>query len=205
MSKLLSNTPRRFTAGPTPEAKGGKRVMRNAMCCLLVLCVPLLAATPSSATYQSFYAMVANIPAALKSAISIKAEKRTPTRQELWEGVLYASSQYKVKPSLIWAVITVASKFDPNAHSPEGAIGLMQLMPQTAAEMGVRNVNDPYENILGGTRYLRYLLDRFKGNTALAVAAYRAGPSAVERYRGIPPQRSTKTFVREVMKLAEKQ
>jgi soluble lytic murein transglycosylase-like protein len=103
-----------------------------------------------------------------------------------------------VDPALIEAIVAIESGFDPNATSNAGARGLMQLMPQTAASLGVRDSYDPSQNIRGGTRYLRALLDRF-GDVELAVAAYNAGPAAVERYRGVPPYAETRNYVRNVL------
>jgi membrane-bound lytic murein transglycosylase MltF len=106
---------------------------------------------------------------------------------------------YGVDPALVRAVMRNESGFNPMAVSPKGAQGLMQLMPGTAALMGVQNPFDPEQNIAGGVGYLRQCLDRFGHNVPLAVAAYNAGPDAVARYCTIPPYQETQLFVNNVM------
>jgi soluble lytic murein transglycosylase-like protein len=106
---------------------------------------------------------------------------------------------WQVDPALIKSVIANESSFNANAQSPVGAQGLMQLMPETAASLGVKNPFDPAQNVAGGTRYLRSLLDRFKGDTRLAVAAYNAGPGAVEKYGDVPPYSETQSYVKNVL------
>jgi soluble lytic murein transglycosylase-like protein len=116
------------------------------------------------------------------------------------EAINRASKEFRVEPSLIKAVIKAESDFDDAAVSYKGAQGLMQLMPETAYEMEVGNPFNPEENILGGTRYLSLMLERFKNNLHLALAAYNAGPEYVEEYRGIPPFVETKNFVERVLR-----
>jgi hypothetical protein len=110
-----------------------------------------------------------------------------------------AATRYGLPESLVAAVISVESEFNPRAVSRRGALGLMQLMPTTAAMLGVRDAFDPHQNVDGGARHLRALLDRFSNDVPLALAAYNAGPQAVIRYRGVPPFPETRAFVARVM------
>ncbi|MGQ0810993.1 MAG: lytic transglycosylase domain-containing protein [Nitrospiraceae bacterium] len=109
------------------------------------------------------------------------------------------SRQHGLHPALVRAVIKAESDFDPTAVSKAGAVGLMQLMPQTAIRLDVRDMYDPDENIRGGATYLRYLLDRFEGNLALALAAYNAGEHVVDRYQALPPIDETRHYVTKVL------
>lgn len=104
-----------------------------------------------------------------------------------------------VPPRLVRAVMQVESCFDSRAVSRAGARGLMQLMPGTASDLGVRDSFDPEQNIRGGVRYLQQMLQRFNQNTSYALAAYNAGPQAVADHRGIPPYRETRNYVQRVM------
>ena len=123
-----------------------------------------------------------------------------PVAPEQIDALVQQNAQiWQVDPALIKSVIANESSFDANATSPVGAQGLMQLMPETAATLGVRNPYDPAQNVAGGTRYLRSLLDRFNGDTRLAVAAYNAGPGAVEKYGDVPPYSETQNYVQNVL------
>jgi len=117
------------------------------------------------------------------------------------EIIAYYAGKYKVPVKFVNAVIETESAWDKDAVSPAGAKGLMQLMPDTAKMLGVKDSFDPRQNIAGGTKYLRMLLNKFNGNYKLALAAYNAGPSTVEKYKGIPPYEETINYVDRVMSL----
>ena len=119
---------------------------------------------------------------------------------EIWK----ASQRYSVDYNLVRAVIKAESNFNPNAVSRTGARGLMQLMPQTANLLQVSDSFHPDQNIDGGVRYLRYLLNLFNDNLSLALAAYNAGENAVFRYRGVPPYQETQTYVQRVLRYFQK-
>ena len=115
-----------------------------------------------------------------------------------------AAAKYELDPNLVAAVIWAESSGDPKAVSTKGAQGLMQLMPKTARDMGVSDVLDPSQNVDGGSRYLREMLDRHDGDLSRALAAYNAGPEAVRKYGGIPPFRETQNYVGKVMRAYER-
>ncbi|MBW2623443.1 MAG: lytic transglycosylase domain-containing protein [Deltaproteobacteria bacterium] len=120
-------------------------------------------------------------------------------RNHLDKLIIKAARTYDLDPALIKAVIKAESAFDPRAVSFKGAKGLMQLMPATAREMNVIDAFNPTENITGGSRYLRYLLDRYRGDVKLALAAYNMGPERIKENKSIPPIRETRLYLQRVM------
>ncbi len=113
--------------------------------------------------------------------------------------IMTCSEKYGVNPSLVKAVIHAESGYNPNAVSSKGAGGLMQLMPETARSLKVADRYNPKDNVEGGVKYLRFLLDTFRGDVSLAVAAYNAGLNKVAKYGGIPPYNETRTYVNRVL------
>ena len=127
----------------------------------------------------------------------------SPRAQAYGELIDEHARRNDVRPSLVRAVIQVESAFNPIATSPKGAMGLMQLMPATARQFGVNNPYDPEQNVRGGVQYLKQLLTRYDNDERLALAAYNAGPGAVDRYgQEVPPYQETKSYVVKVNKLA---
>jgi len=108
--------------------------------------------------------------------------------------------KYRMDPALIKSVIRAESAWNPRAISRAGAKGLMQLMPGTAKQLKVDDPFNPYQNIEAGTRYLRLMLDRFGGDLVMALAGYNAGPGAVKKYKGVPPYKETRAYIKRVMK-----
>ncbi len=124
---------------------------------------------------------------------------RSISDTELEGAVGRAAIEHRIQPALLLAVMKAESSFNPVVVSKRGAVGLMQLIPETAIRHGVRNLYDTEENVAGGAKHLRYLLDRFHGNLRLALAAYNAGERVVDRYGKIPPYRETSLYVKKVM------
>ena len=138
-------------------------------------------------------------PAAPASPPETASLSLLPAADVIGDSIARAAARYRIDPDFVASVVRAESGFDPNAVSPKGAQGLMQLMPQTAATLGVGNVFDPAANVEGGTRYLRQLLDQYGGDAVKALAAYNAGPGRVEQYRGIPPYRETWDYVTRII------
>ena len=138
----------------------------------------------------------------LSGGISTIASPNSPTSADVNTAVQAAAAKYGIPENLIRGIIQQESGGNPNAVSPAGALGLMQLMPATARELSVANPFDIHQNIAGGTRYFASLLQKYNGDTPLALAAYNAGSGAVDKYQGIPPYPETRAYVANVLSLS---
>lgn len=131
-------------------------------------------------------------------ALTAKSGKKMSKNQIL--GLIdAAANKYGVDPKLVRALVKQESGFNPDAKSHAGALGLMQLMPETARSLGVNDPMDPVQNVEGGVKYFKSMLDRFHGNKILALAAYNAGPNAVSKYNGVPPYKETQNYVKSIL------
>jgi len=148
--------------------------------------------------------MIALLPAPTlpKPKVDVFTEFKAVPANEAYEDIIQeAATTYEMDPNLIRAVMQAESAFHPYALSRAGAEGLMQLMPDLSDEMGVSDAFDPRENIMGGVRYLKRLLDYHDGNLDLALASYNAGPGNVERYGGVPPFQETRNYVKTIKQI----
>ena len=131
----------------------------------------------------------------------VPARDRSPDRYQRYDAYIFeAAKLYQIPVPLIRAVIKVESDYDPRVVSSMGARGLMQLMPAAAKDMGVEKVHEPRQNILGGTRYLRVLANKFAGDLSLTIAGYHAGPGTIDKYRSVPPYANTRKYLRMVLR-----
>ncbi len=160
---------------------------------------------PTTRKFRSFAP-----PSQRLTLLSLKDSKPAATRwsklrvgRDMREMIAKTAYRFDLEPALVHAVVRAESGFNPQAVSSAGARGLMQLMPATAIEVGVRDVFHPQENLDGGVSYLRGLLDRYAGNVHLALAAYNAGPGAVDTHGGVPPYAETKEYLRRVFRFRQ--
>ncbi|MFH2011412.1 MAG: transglycosylase SLT domain-containing protein [Pseudomonadota bacterium] len=164
--------------------------------------------TPYSISFADIYSFTdqngvihfTNVPTDPRYKLIIKEKHFDPRSINYGSLISKISKKYMLDDTLVRAIIKAESDFNHKAVSNKGAMGLMQLMPGTAEDMEVNNPFDPEENIEGGVRYFKWLLNRFEDNLPLAIAAYHAGGEAVERHNGIPPFTSTQKYVKKVLK-----
>lgn len=193
VAPALLASERRFTASDVPHVRVGSRIaIRNDV---------------RSITAYRFFGNVREALFSLRTSRRVAVRPfgnvvydpsgalRTPLPPHVAVLIREAARAHGVDPRLVAAVARRESAFHPRAVSPAGASGVMQLMPATARFLGVTDVFDARQNIFGGTRYLRSLLETFDGDLDLALAAYNAGPGAVEKYNGVPPYRETRSYV----------
>ena len=136
---------------------------------------------------------------ALTEATAIQANTQTSSKSQILNVVSQISKKYNVDEKLVQAVIKQESGFNPKAKSKSGAIGLMQLMPATARNLGVQDPYNTVQKVEGGVKYLKSMLNKYNGNVILALAAYNAGPGAVDKYSGVPPYRETQNYVKNIL------
>jgi soluble lytic murein transglycosylase-like protein len=190
--------------GGLSNRKGSRRTTQACMAALLALAATLPAYAETD-RYRSIdptgVVHMTNVPGDRKitSATNRHRYHAAVSDQELEEAVAHYARENRLSPALLMAIMKAESGFNPLAISKAGAVGLMQLIPETAIRHGVKNMYDTRDNIAGGARHLRYLLNRFHGNVPFALAAYNAGEGKVDRYRQIPPYKETRVYVKKVI------
>lgn len=174
------------------------------LCCWLWLCFLSASVEDASAAVYKYVdesgrVHFSNVPVESRFIFHCSEDADSAvTGRSVYELIQYYSHRHKLDPALVKAVVKAESNFDSGCVSKAGARGLMQVLPATAAEMDIYDLFDPAQNIAAGSRYLQKMLKRFNGDLDLALAAYNAGPSVVERYAGIPPYAETRAYVKNV-------
>lgn len=179
-----------------------------------IFCSALLVVTPPVPLYADIYVHMdcegvlhfTNVPTSSDYKVFIREKPPLPSDSDVTDGfnryddlITEASKSHGISFSLLKALIKIESDFNPRAISSAGAIGLMQIMPENIKALNIKDPFDPWENIMGGTRYLKQLIRRFNGELPMALAAYNAGPNMVDRYKQIPPFKETENYVKKVM------
>lgn len=222
----------RFTTtrtGAGPSRRRAVRARRLAPVAAVGLALAAVGVAPSTTAAEDVFTYKApngvqhftNVPTTRKfksfspptqglTLLSLKQKRARPTPwaklrigQDMRDMISTTAYRFDLEPALMHAVVRAESGFNPRAVSRAGARGLMQLMPATAIEVGVRDVFHPQENLEGGASYLRGLLDRYSGDVHLALAAYNAGPGAVDSYGGVPPYAETQEYLRRVFRFRQ--
>jgi soluble lytic murein transglycosylase-like protein len=187
-------TPRRAQTRESPDRRRRER-RRQRFRSLLLTTLALVAPHQLRQSESASFGAGARVSTTIDTMIPVPPK-------EAYEGIIReAAALYRVDADLIRSVMQAESAFDPSAVSRTGAMGLMQLMPSIVAAFGVEHPFDPRENVMAGTRLLRELLDRHSGNLVRTIASYNAGPTAVAQYRGVPPFKETRGYVKRVTNL----
>lgn len=194
-------------ATPYREDEKVRKYVERGVCIAIVLgTIGLMPPAATSEMYQYIHqdgtVSVTNVPSdqRFRPVPAGQSSLNAPlSKKDLDQAISWYAKQHRLSPALLRAVIKAESGFNATAVSRAGALGLMQLMPRTAASLKVRDPLNPVENIGGGAKHLRYLLDRFQGNLPMALAAYNAGEYRVKRWQQIPPIQETQFYVKKVL------
>ena len=187
-----------FAGAPSSRVNGGSRQhLGGLLIAAAALSTPLVRNKPFQMTARLMKSQAAGTPI-VDVALDFHALRPDQAYEDL---IREAAAKHDLDPNLIRAVMQTESAFNPHAVSRVGAQGLMQLMPGLSVELGVTDPFDPRQNIMAGARYLRQLLDAHRGNIRLTLASYNAGPGNVKRYKGVPPFRETRNYVRKITEL----